>query len=85
MKFCIQYPFLTRPGFSLTFGYSTLLNLSSVRGISKARILEWVLWIPTPENLPNPGIEPVSPLSSTLADRFCTTESPGKSDCMVLK
>ena len=33
---------------------------------------------PTPGNLPNPGIKPVSPVSSTLAGRFFTTDLPGK-------
>ena len=30
---------------------------------------------PSPENLPNPGTEPMSPV---LAGRFFTAESPGK-------
>ena len=42
----------------------------SVHGISQARILEW-LPFPSPEHLPDPGIEPVSP---ALAGRFFTTE-----------
>ena len=33
---------------------------------------------PTPEDLPNPGIKPTSPVSSVLAGRFFTTEPPGK-------
>ena len=33
---------------------------SSVNGISQARILEWVAF-PSPGDLPDPGIEPVSP------------------------
>ena len=32
---------------------------------------------PTPGNLPDPGIEPVSPEAPALAGRFFTTESPG--------
>ena len=47
---------------------------SSVRGIFQARILEW-LPFPSPRDLPNPGIKTTSP---ALADRFFTTESPGK-------
>ena len=43
----------------------------SVHGIFQARILEWVA-IPTPGDLPNPGIEPGSP---TLAGEFT---APGK-------
>ena len=31
-----------------------------------------------PEDLPNPGIEPKSPVSSALAGGFFTTESPEK-------
>ena len=33
---------------------------------------------PTPENLPDPGIEPTSLVSSVLAGRFFTTELLGK-------
>ena len=33
---------------------------------------------PPPGNLPNPGIEPVSLMSSALAGRFFTTMSPEK-------
>ena len=40
----------------------------------------WIgLPFPPPGNLPNPGIEPVSPVSPTLAGRFFTAEPPGKS------
>ena len=46
----------------------------SVRGISQARILEWVP-LPSPGDLPDPGMEPTSP---TLAGEFFTTEPPGK-------
>ena len=42
--------------------------------ISQARILELVSVSP-PENLPDPGTEPVSP---ALAGGFFTTEPPGK-------
>ena len=47
---------------------------SSVRGISQARILEW-LSFPSPGDLPNSGIEPMSP---SLAGGFFATEPPGK-------
>ena len=47
---------------------------SSVHEISQARILVWVA-ISFSRDLPNPGIEPVSP---ALAGRFFTTEPPGK-------
>ena len=48
---------------------------SSVHGILQARILEWVA-IPFSKDIPDPGIEPVSP---ALAGRLLTTELPGKS------
>ena len=51
---------------------------SSVHGISQARILEWVPF-PLSEDLPDPGIEPVSPVSPVLAYGFFTTEPPRKS------
>ena len=44
---------------------------SSIHGISQVRILEW-LPFPSPGDLPDPGIEP---MSAALAGRFCTTES----------
>ena len=47
---------------------------SSVHGILQARTLEWVA-ISSSGDLPNPGIELASP---ALADRFFTTEPPGK-------
>ena len=34
---------------------------------------------PSPGDLPDPGIEPRSPVSPVLAGKFFTTESPGKS------
>ena len=39
---------------------------------------------PSPGDLPDPGIEPVSPESSALAGGFFTTEPPGK-PCIVLE
>ena len=47
---------------------------SSVHGILQARILEWVA-IPSPRDLPNPGIEPRSP---ALQVDPLPSESPGK-------
>ena len=38
---------------------------SSIHGILQARILEWVV-MPPPGDLPNPGIEPTSPVSPAL-------------------
>ena len=48
---------------------------SSVHGILQARILEWVA---ISGELPDPGIEPLSPASLATAGRFFTTEPPGK-------
>ena len=42
---------------------------SSVHGILQARLLEWL------EDLPDPGIEPVSLMSPKLAGRFFTTSA----------
>ena len=39
----------------------------------------WSQWpFPSPGNLPDPGIESVSPMSSGLAGGFFTTEPPGE-------
>ena len=50
---------------------------SSVHGILQARILKSPC--PPPGDLPDPGIEPMSPVSPALAGRFFTTVPPGKS------
>ena len=47
---------------------------STVHGISKARILEWVA-ISCSRDLPNPGIKPTSPAFTVV---FFTTEPPRK-------
>ena len=52
---------------------------SSVHGIFQARVLEQVAISPSPEDLPNPGIEPESPVALAVAGRFFTPEPPGKS------
>ena len=52
---------------SVVSNYLCLINCSppgfSVHGIFQARILEWVP-LPHPKDLPDPGIEIVSPVSS---------------------
>jgi len=50
---------------------------SSVLRIFQTRISEWVA-ISSFRDLPNPGVEPVSPVAPALADRFLTTVPPGK-------
>ena len=50
---------------------------SSVHGILQARVLEWVA-LPLPGDLPDPGIEPTSLMSSALAGGFFTTWEPEK-------
>ena len=47
---------------------------SSVRGILQARILEWVA-MPSPEDLPDPGIETAFLTSPALAGGFFTTST----------
>ena len=47
---------------------------SSVHGILQARIPEWVA-IPSPGDLPDPGIEPTPLMPSALAGRFVTTSA----------
>ena len=50
---------------------------SSVHGISKQGFWN-VLPFPSPGDLPNPGIELVSPVFPALAAGFFITEPPGK-------
>ena len=47
---------------------------SSVRGILQARILQWVA-VPYSSDLPDPGMEPASPMSPALAGEFFTTSA----------
>ena len=54
---------------------------SSVRGILQARVLEWVA-IPSPGDLPHPGIKPRSP--ALQADAL-PSEPPGKQKRRVKK
>ena len=49
----------------------------SVHEIFQVRILEWVA-ISFSGDLPDPGMEPVPPMSPALADGFFTTAIPGK-------
>ena len=51
---------------------------SSVQGILQARILERVP-MPSPEDLPNPGMEPASLMSPALAGVFFTTSTTWES------
>ena len=59
-----------------SFMYCSPLD-SSVPGIFQARIRKWVV-ISYSEDLPDPGIKPVSLASPTLAGGFFTTVPPGK-------
>ena len=56
---------------------------SSVHGIFHTRILEG-LPFPTPEDLPYPGIEPMSLASPKSAGGFFTTTSPGKPSYLTI-
>ena len=67
---CAQSP--SRIQLCDTIGYSW--PGSSVLGILQARILEWVPFL-SPGDLPDPGIEPVSP---TLQANSLPSEPPGK-------
>ena len=53
------------------------LPSSSVHGILQVRILEWMLCPPL-RNLPDPEIEPTSPMSPALAGVLFTTAPPRK-------
>ena len=50
---------------------------SSAHGIFQTRILEWLLF-PSPGDLPDLEIKPMSLVSPAWAGRFFTTEPPGK-------
>ena len=54
-------------------------NLPGSSSIGFSRQEYWSgLPFPTPGDLPNPGIEPASPVSPALAGGFFTTEVPEK-------
>ena len=50
---------------------------SSIHGISQAGYWSRLLF-PSPGDLSNPGIEPVSPVSLTKAGQFFCNEPPGR-------
>ena len=62
--------------------YSTLCDPMDSRehGILQARILEWLAF-PSPGDLPNPGIKPMSP---TLQADSLPSEPPGEAICGIL-
>ena len=47
---------------------------SCVHGVLQARVMEWVC-VPSPRDLPHPGLEPASLTSPALADGFFTTSA----------
>ena len=55
----------------------TVAHQAPLYGILQARILEW-LPFPSPRDIPDPRIEPVSLAAPVLAGRSFTTEPPGK-------
>ena len=57
---CLQCTVLVRVSTTLCDPMDCSLPDSSINGILQARILEWVA-MPATEDLPDPGIEPVSP------------------------
>ena len=72
----------------LLLGHSVMSDSLWPHGLQHARLLcpwifpgkntEWVA-ISFSRNLPNPGIEPLSPVSPVLVGRFFTTEPPKSS------
>ena len=62
----------------LTFGTPWTVAYQAPLSSGFSRQEYWSgLPFPSPGDLPNPGIEPISPVSPVLAGRFITTESPG--------
>ena len=57
---------------------------SSVHGVLQERILEWGA-MPSSRDLPDPGIDPVSPVSPTPEGEFFTTETRGKPLTLVCR
>ena len=61
---------------SWTEACQTLLSM----GFSQQDYWSGLPFLP-PEDLPDPGIKPMSPVSTAFAGRFFTTEPPGKPLC----
>ena len=55
---------------------------SSVHGISQARMLEWVA-CPSPGDLPDPGIEPLSLMPPALVGELFTSRAPWEALCII--
>ena len=59
----------------------TVAHQASVSvGLSRQDYWSGLPFLP-PEDLPDPGIKPMSPVSTAFAGRFFTTEPPGKPLC----
>ena len=71
---CCSFCLVAKPCLTLCDPMDCSPPDSSSHGISHARILEW-LPFPSPEDLPNPGVELAS---HALAGGFFTTEPPAK-------
>ena len=78
---CVCLRALSRSVISNSLGpMDSSLPDSSVHGIFKARILEWFAF-PTPDNLRNSGIKPLSPVSCTgwqILYHWTTWKAPKK-------
>ena len=68
------------PALCLPMGWSP--QGSSAHGILQAGVLEWVA-MPPRGALPNPGMEPVSPVPAALQVDFLPTGPPGKSSIFI--
>ena len=73
---------LPQSGLTLCFPMDCSLPASPVHGILQARILEW-LTIPPPEDLPDPGIKPMSLMFPVLAGESLPLEPSGNSHIYV--
>ena len=68
---CCPYPVLMLCCVQLFVTLDCSLPGSSVHGISQARILEWAL---PPGDIPDPGIEPTSPVALALQEESSPAE-----------
>ena len=66
-------------------GFSRLDGITDSMDVSLSELRESESPFPSPEDLPDPGIEPMFPESPVLADRFFTSEPTGKARIRVSK
>ena len=82
--FCFELTWLARVLNSFATAWTAAHQTHLPKGFSRQEYWSGFS-LPSPGDLPDPGIQPESPVSPALAGEFFTTESPGKSNVTKLR